>query len=120
MRKHHITIRDGICRTDIPMPTKDGHYTVEITDDGCKTNQQMKYYRGPLIDCLKEYTGYTETECDAHFKTKFLDVETIKINGKEILVLPSLRYISKVKFAKFIDSVVEYLVADLKINPPLI
>ena len=120
MPKHQIIIRDKHCMTDLSpvfSKLKNGTYFIDIYDSDCKTSQQMRLYRGPLIDILKDYTGYGHDECNNIFKHKFLDVETINIEGVEYKILPSLENISKVKFSKFIDCVVEYL-ETLGLNPP--
>lgn len=64
-----------------------------------------------------DYSGYSHDECNNIFKHKFLDVEVIHIEGVEYKVLPSLEKITKVKFARFIRNVTEYL-ETLGLNPP--
>ena len=121
MSKCQVNIKGGKGNgTDIGslgVALKDGRYTIEITSADDKSVQQMRLYRGSLIGCLKDYTGYSADECNSILKAKFLDIESINIEGTEYKVLPSLENITKVKFSKFIDNVIEYL-ADLGLNPP--
>jgi len=122
MAEFRITIKDKKCVTDLSkllVDLKDGIYLVDIYSDEGKTNQQLRYYKGPLIKCLMDYTGYSKSECDCYFKTKHLEVETIRLNSEVYTVLPSLKNIKKVKLAEFIKNVVEDLEV-LGLNPPLI
>ena len=120
MNKFQIVVDNHKCSLDLNTclaTLKSGRYTLEILSADDKTLNQMRLYRGSLIGCLKDYTGYSHEECNSLLKAKFLDIETINIEGTEYKILPSLENITKVKFSKFIDNVIEYL-ADLGLNPP--
>ena len=122
MNKIQVVIKDKKCLNldigSLGVSLKDGRYTIEISSADSKSCNQMRLYRGSLIVCWKEYTGYSHEECNSILKSKFLDIESIDIEGVTYKVLPSLENITKVKFSKFIDSVIEYL-ADLGLRPPI-
>jgi hypothetical protein len=69
-----------------------------------KTNPQLAYFHGPLIDHYSEYTGYEKDEMKWELKDAYLP-KVPKVNhltGEESMVTPSLRDVSKEVMTEFI------------------
>lgn len=97
----------------------DGDYEMTIESCEGKTASQLAFYYGSLIPILMNWSGNSKSDMDKIMKAELLDPEVFKFQGKEILVLPSLRELSKVKMSRFIDNVVEFM-NNNELNPPIL
>lgn len=127
MDKLRFLIEDGVILhekiqtsvIDFILKRADGEYEMAINSLEGKTARQLAYYYGALIPLLMNWSGNSKSDMDKIMKAELLDPEVFKFQGKEILVLPSLSELSKVKMSRFIDNVVEFMDAN-ELNPPII
>lgn len=74
-----------------------------------KSNNQLAYFHGPVLEYWCEYTGYEKDEMKWELKDAFLP-KVPKVNpltGEETMVTPSLRKVSSEVMSEFISRCVK-------------
>lgn len=70
-----------------------------------KTNPQLAYFHGPVLDYWCEYTGYEKDEMKWELKDAWLPkvAKTNTLTGEEAMVTPSLADVSKDVMTEFLS-----------------
>ena len=72
-----------------------------------KTNAQLNFFHGPVVQAWSEWTGYSLKEMKKELKKAYLDPveETSKLTGEVKFVIPSLADLNVEQMSAFLDRV---------------
>lgn len=87
---------------------QDGEYAIYICDKSkSKTLPQLKYYFGVILRGISEVTGYTQNELYRFFEKEFCPMNTIEIQGKEV-VIQDFKSLSSKAAGEVIERVIQW------------